>query len=292
MEQDFELFKAKVKTSSCNGKIMKKNMKRCIALLLSAVLAAGICLPAMAAELPEIQEEEASSAASTDIEQAVEEQPAEGSKEGVTTGTPEENVPEDIGSGEEEADQTVPPADDNPKNTVDTAETDSTEIAGSTESAADALTSYIAESAPEEEPETAEESKNAMEPEGEEEPEGANLSGSSESGNPEGDAAWLNNYSYSITEIYDGTQAVLLENYNGADSEIEVPGSVEIDGVTYPVTANSAGIWGYDFTKFTAGAGFIFPGDSGYFFYGCYSLISVDLSQADTSRVTRMTYMF
>ena len=260
MEQDFELFKAKVKTSSSNGKTRKKNMKRCIALLLSAVLAAGTCLPAMAAEQPEIQEEEASSAASTDIEQAVEEQPAEGGKEVVTIETPEENVSEDIGSSEGEADQTGPPADDNPETTIDTAETASTEIADSTESAADALTSDTAESAPEEEPDAAEEPKNAVEPEG------AILSESSESGNPEGDATWLNNYNYSITEMYDGTQAVVLQNYNGADNEIEVPGSVQIDGVTYPVTANSSRVWENDFTKFTVGAGFVLPENCGSFF--------------------------
>ena len=286
MEQDFELFKAKVKTSSSNGKTRKKNMKRCIALLLSAVLAAGTCLPAMAAEQPEIQEEEASSAASTDIEQAVEEQPAEGGKEVVTIETPEENVSEDIGSSEGEADQTGPPADDNPETTIDTAETASTEIADSTESAADALTSDTAESAPEEEPDAAEEPKNAVEPEG------AILSESSESGNPEGDATWLNNYNYSITEMYDGTQAVVLQNYNGADNEIEVPGSVQIDGVTYPVTANSSRVWENDFTKFTVGAGFVLPENCGSFFSDRYSLISVDLSQADTSRVTSMNGMF
>lgn len=270
-EHDFDFIKAKAETKKCDGKTRRMNTRRLMALLLSVVLAAGTCLSAMAAEQPDIQTEESAGAASTDLEQAPEVEQVEDSEEAVTAGTSEENVSEGIGSSEETADQTAAPADDNPENSTDKEETGSPETAGSTESAADALTSDTAEIAPKEEPEAADEPKGGVEPEGAgesegaEESEGADLSESSESGDPEADAAWLNDYNYCMIELDDGTQAVLLQQYLGADSEIDVPGSVQIDGITYSVTANNSWVWQNNFTGFTVGEGFIFTENSQYF---------------------------
>ena len=60
--------------------------------------------------------------------------------------------------------------------------------------------------------------------------------------NPQGDASWLNDYSYYTTELDDWTNAICLEHYNGADTAIEVPGTVEIQSVTYSVTAKDGRI--------------------------------------------------
>ena len=84
MEHNYDLLKPKAGGQKRSGKIKRRSMKRLIAMLLSVVLAAGTCLPAMAAEQPEIQTEEAGVTASTDIEQAAEVQPEEGGDEAVT----------------------------------------------------------------------------------------------------------------------------------------------------------------------------------------------------------------
>ena len=84
MEHDYDLLKPKAGTKGRSCKIKRKSMRRLMAMLLSVVLTAGTCLPAMAAEQPEIQTEEAGVTASTDIEQAAEVQPEEGGDEAVT----------------------------------------------------------------------------------------------------------------------------------------------------------------------------------------------------------------
>ena len=110
--------------------------------------------------------------------------------------------------------------------------------------------------------------------------------------NPQGDASWLNDYSYYTTELDDWTNAICLEHYNGADTAIEVPGTVEIQSVTYSVTAKDGSVWDSSVRSFTFGEEFIFPEDCSYFFAGKELLTSVDMSLADTSRVTYIESMF
>ena len=174
MEHDFDLHEPKAVTKNRSGKINCKNLRRFIAMLLSAVLTAGACMPAMAAEQQEPQTEEAG---------------------------------------------------------------------------------------------------------------GDQL-------NPQGDASWLNDYSYYTTELDDWTNAICLEHYNGADTAIEVPGTVEIQSVTYSVTAKDGSVWDSSVRSFTFGEEFIFPEDCSYFFAEKELLTSVDMSLADTSRVTYIESMF
>ena len=174
MEHDFDLHVPKAETKNRSGKINCKYLRRFIAMLLSVVLTAGACLPAMAAEQQEAQTEEA----------------------------------------------------------------------------------------------------------------GGNLL------NTQGDASWLDDYTYYTTDLDEWTTAICLEHYNGTETEIEVPGTVEIQSVTYSVTAKDGGVWGNSIESFTFGAGFIFPEDCSYFFEGKDALTSVDMSLADTSRVTDIEGMF
>ena len=110
--------------------------------------------------------------------------------------------------------------------------------------------------------------------------------------NPQGDASWLNDYSYYTTDLDEWTNAICLEHYNGADTAIEVPGTVEIQSVTYSVTANGGDVWGSSIESFTFGAEFVFPEDCSYFFAEKEGLTSVDMSLADTSRITNIESMF
>ena len=174
MKHNFDLPDPRAGTNNRSGKINCKSLRRLIAMLLSVVLAAGTCLPAMAAEQPETQTEEAS----------------------------------------------------------------------------------------------------------------GNLL------NAQGDASWLNDYSYYTTDLDDWTTAICLEQYNGESTEIEVPGTVEIQNVTYSVTAKDGSVWDSSVESFTFGADFVFPEDCSYFFEGKEVLTSVDMSLADTSRVTYIESMF
>ena len=74
MRNDFDLHLGESGERSCSGKGRRRLIKRSIALILAAVLTAGSCLPAMAAEQTEIQNEEAAEASSKEMEQAVEAQ--------------------------------------------------------------------------------------------------------------------------------------------------------------------------------------------------------------------------
>ena len=270
MEHDYDLLKPKAGTKGRSCKIKRKSMRRLMAMLLSVVLTAGTCLPAMAAEQPEIQTEEAGVTASTDIEQAAEVQPEEGGDEAVTEESSEGTSTEVTVNDEENVGQAADPVDDNSENAVVTDGGDSNDNADdSDEIAGEAVTSDAAEIAAEEEP------KGAVDPSG-------NLQ------NTKANSTWLNDYSYSMTELDDGTAVVCLDYYNGADTAIEVPGSAEIDGVTYPVTVNDDDVWGSSVESFTFGEGFIFPEDPAYFFEGRTALTSVDMSMADTSRVTAL----
>ena len=268
MEHNYDLLKPKAGAKDKRGKIKRKSMRRLMAMLLSAVLAAGTCLPAMAVETT--QTEEAGGAASTHIEQAAEVQPEESSNEAVTEESSEGTSTEVTVNDEETDGQAADPADDNSESAVVTDGGDTNDIsADSDEIAGEAVTSDAAEIAAEEEPKGAVDSSGNLQ-------------------NSQGNSTWLNDYSYRVTELGDGTAVVCLENYYGADTAIEVPGAAEIDGITYPVTVDDDDVWGSSVESFTFGKGFIFPENPAYFFEGRSSLTSVDMSMADTSRVTAL----
>ena len=256
-----------------------------MAMLLSAVLAAGTCLPAMAAEQPEIQTEEAGVTASTDIEQAAEVQPEEGGDEAVTKESSEGTSTEVTVNDEENVGQAADPVDDNSENAVVTDGGDSNDNADdSDEIAGEAVTSDATEIAAEEEPKDAAGT------------DGIDPSGASAGGNllnTQGDASWLNDYTYELFETYEGAVRVYLTHYNGADTEIEVPGTAEGDGVTYPVEVSGNGdIWNNNKVSIAFGEGVIFPENCSYFFADKTSLTSIDMSLADMSEVTTAYRMF
>ena len=116
MEHNYDLLKPKAGVKDKRGKIKRKSMRRLMAMLLSAVLAAGTCLPAMAVETT--QTEEAGGAASTHIEQAAEVQPEESSNEAVTEDSSEAASSEVTVNDEETDGQAADPVDDNSENAV------------------------------------------------------------------------------------------------------------------------------------------------------------------------------
>ena len=240
-------------------------MKRCMAMILSAALVAGLCLPAMAVEQPGVQTE-VSGAASTDYEQASETEPEENG----AAADADENKGE--ASGETEG---VTDAGDQNTETTD-GQTEAAVEEENVVSADTATTASTAEVAAEVEPVDGGASQNevTLRTEGEASP-------------------WLADYQYYIDVLDDSTSCVRLEYYNGADTDITVPGTAQVDGVTYPVTSNRAqNVWVSNVTSLTFGDGFVFPENCSYFFDGMNSLESVDMSRADTSRVTDMGGMF
>ena len=281
MEHNYDLLKPKAGAKDKRGKIKRKSMRRLMAMLLSAVLAAGTCLPAMAVETT--QTEEAGVAASTDTEQAAEVQPEEGGNEAVTEGSSEGTSSEVTGSNEDTDDQAADPAGDNSGNEAVTDGGSNDNADAGIDNAGEAMTSDGTEIAAEEEP------KGAVETDGTD-PSGASANGNLL--NTQGDS-WLNDYTYEIFETFEGAARVRLTHYNGADTQIEVPGTATVEGVTYPVTMSGDGdIWDNSVESLTFGEGFIFPEDCSYLFSDKTSLTSIDLSLADMSEVTSVRNMF
>ena len=265
MEHDYDLLKPKAGTKGRSCKIKRKSMRRLMAMLLSAVLAAGTCLPAMAAEQPEIQTEEAGVTASTDIEQAAEVQPEEGGNEVVTEGSSEGTSTEVTVNDEETDGQAADPVDDNSENAVVTGGSDSNvNAADSDEIASEAITSDTAEIAAEEEP------KGAVETDG------ADSSGDSASGNPQNievNSPWLNDYDFNVIPE-EGT--ITLYRYNGSDSVITVPGSIMVGDTEYQVKAEKF-TWQSGITSITFEGGYPFSGSDRYFFETMTDLEVLDL---------------
>ena len=265
MEHDYDLLKPKAGTKGRSCKIKRKSMRRLMAMLLSVVLTAGTCLPAMAAEQPEIQTEEAGVTASTDIEQAAEVQPEEGGNEVVTEGSSEGTSTEVTVNDEETDGQAADPVDDNSENAVVTGGSDSNvNAADSDEIASEAITSDTAEIAAEEEP------KGAVETDG------ADSSGASESGNPQNievNSPWLNDYDFNVIPE-EGT--ITLYRYNGSDSVITVPGSIMVGDTEYQVKAEKF-TWQSGITSITFEGGYPFSGSDMYFFETMTDLEVLDL---------------
>ena len=263
MEHNYDLLKPKAGAKDKRGKIKRKSMRRLMAMLLSAVLAAGTCLPAMAVETT--QTEEAGGAASTHIEQAAEVQPEESSNEAVTEDSSEAASSEVTVNDEENVGQAADPADDNSENAVVTGGGDSNvNAADSDEIAGEAVTSDAAEIAAEEEP------KGAVETDG------ADSSGASESGNPQNievNSPWLNDYDFNVIPE-EGT--ITLYRYNGSDSVITVPGSIMVGDTEYQVKAEKF-TWQSGITSITFEGGYPFSGSDRYFFETMTDLEVLDL---------------
>ena len=101
--------------------------------------------------------------------------------------------------------------------------------------------------------------------------------------------AWLADYNHSFIMVDDDTQAVYLEDYFGEDREISVPAEAKVDGTSYPVTCSSS-VWS-NAEKIVFEPGFIFL-DCNCFFRYHTSLVEVDMSGVDASRVTSTEEMF
>ena len=121
---------------------------------------------------------------------------------------------------------------------------------------------------------------------------------------------WYKDYDY---KLEDGK--IRLNDYTGTATEVYVPKTAVIEGVTYQtdisaekVDSSSGGfyihsVWGYSYDregvnineqvkKITFESGFTFPENSYGLFYGCGYLEEVNFSEVDTSNVINMSCMF
>lgn len=271
-----------------SGNLKRKAFKRCMAVLLSAALTAGSCLPALAAEPQTEGQQEMSGAAMSSAEQDPEEEPALDSAEA----DQEENADEGSAEGSKEAEET------DAANEISETDEKQVEEEQSADSASSGETQEPAEAADTEQPEEAEsvrgasgETEETAEPDSTEDAEQTEPAGGADLLTSGETSEWLQNYEYYIDVLSDGTEVVRLSIYNGADTEIVVPGTAVIEGTEYPVTAYNFNIWSNTAERITFDTGFIFENGNSYF-SGAHSLKYVDLSRADLSRVTDMEWMF
>ena len=242
-------------------------MKHYVAMLLSAVLAANLCIPALAVEQSGIMNEEVSSAAATDYEQAAETEPQENVTESIAEEKKEAETSEEDGSTNAASTQVAPIVEEQEENVInaDTADT--------------ATTASTAEIAAEVEPADSKAAENTV------------FQGVDEVTSGE-TSPWLSDYEYYISE-FDGIEHVCLESYNNWESEVSVPATAQVDGVTYQVYVQRAStVWDSSVTSLTFEEGFVFPQDSRDYFYEMSNLESVDMSRADTSEVWHTSCMF
>ena len=270
MELDYDLHMAKVNEKDKTGKKRKQKTKRFMAVFLSAVLVTGLCLPAMAVEQPEVQTEESAEAVSTGNEQADEGQ-SYGMDRVTKEDTPSKGTVEEDTSVEETTDGNKP---------AEEASAGANEVSDGAEEqqeeAADLDTTDDADA-----PNAADDG--SADAAGEE----------TEDENTGETSAWLTDYEYGIDEDgYEGEAELVLTNYYGADTSINVPGTAIVNGVEYHVTIYSAYNMWSSASSLAFGQGFRFPVNSNGLFSYMGSLLSVDMSQADTSRVQSMSSMF
>ena len=246
-EHDFDLKLGK------EGKILlkpakRKGMNRCMAVLLSVVLAAGGCLPAMAAEQTEILVEEAGSDASVESSQAVEENNADAVEnesdpeahsddtEGQVTTTTDEGDDQGSATADEGDSQAAATADEGDDQVV---------------TAADGGDDQTVEAAVDEASEDSVDANEQQDPSG---ASGASESGASgESGNPEEleTSEWLQYFDYHI----EGDRVVLTGGLNGVEIPVlnpfdvatsletfTMPGSATVDGTLYTTVEVRPGI--------------------------------------------------
>ena len=248
MERDFNLKSDGIGT----GHRSRRTGKKVLAILLSAVLAAGMCLPAYAAEAGEDAAEgiNVAETAEAPADEPAAEEPEEASEQKSGAEEPEDSM-EEMASEQEEypvAEEAGVPQEAAPEVSAEEEETDAGDR-------------------------TAEAAEEIVEGEAE------NLLAGNTSG-------WLSDYSYSVK-----SDRIKLEAYNGNDSDITVPGSAVVNGTQYNIVEISAGLW-QDAESLTFDSGVVFPDNSSGLFRNMQDLQSIDLSNIDTSNITNMSYMF
>ena len=268
-----------------SGSLKRKAFKRCMAMLLSATLTAGSCLPALAAEPQTEGQQEMSGAAMSSAEQAPEEEPEQ------------ENAAEEAAENEE-----ADAAQNEEAGAAQNVETDAAqnEETDAVQSESDtAVSSENAEAVPTENEDADIAENAAAEDENAEAASGLKSAGSDQSevllqgeDSSAGETSeLLEDYGYYLDTLDDGTEAVCLDIYTGNGTDIVVPGKAVVEGIEYPVTANSFSLWNGIVTRITFDNGFIFKNGDSFFAYSD-TLEYVDISKADTSRVTSMFEMF
>ena len=253
-------------------------MKRNLAVLLAAIITASSFLPALAVERTDIQTEEVNEEATVYDEQSADVEITDtetSDKETSDTETSDTAATEAAAKDVEVADTAA-----TEKAAVDVEVAD---VAATEATAADVEAAEVAE--PVEETIDAEsEAGNGEGTETAQDP-GA-VQGSLGESSP-----WLQEYEYAVTQMYD-EEVINLTSYKGGMNLITVPGTAQLEGVTYPVVSEKAKYVWPEASSLTFDSGYIFPEDSSQFFEGMYNLNSVDLSSADTSRITRTGFMF
>ena len=307
MKQDFDLHLFKKTDKSSHGGIRKMSKRRCLAVLLAVVLAAGTCLPAMAVEQPQTEESsgvaDAQAFGAAAEEAAPTEEPLD-SAEVTTEGTSD---PADVTTEgtSDPADVTTEGASDpsevSTEGTSDPAEvstegaSDHTEIttegtsdpvegtvntedpAAGADAAGNGNSGDLDGAVPAEEQVVTETTLNSV------------SETSSVSGGPLGpnDSSWLRYFDFSI----DGDTVVLSGSYTGSESDVTIPGEATIDGVTYKVRITSSIYWNAC-SNLSFDEGVEFPDDCSWLFNRGWNLSSIDMSNIDTSSVVDMSYMF
>jgi surface protein len=110
--------------------------------------------------------------------------------------------------------------------------------------------------------------------------------------------SWYTDYTYTLDTT---NSTITLNTYNGNDTDLDVPGTAIIEGVTYAVklsstnTSTSNGVWyskRAQITSIKIETGVSAPQDSFAMFYSLSTLTSLDVSGLDTSIITNMGRMF
>ena len=277
MEHNFDLHIQDSSEKNVWKRIKRKSMRRGLALFLAVVLAAGTCMPTLAAEQP--VQETTDETAPAEIEQT---------KEGETE-TPEENT-EDISSetgtennaaeGNDTGDKITPeeiPAATEEENDVETSE----ETSAETEEAAEMASTD--EAAADEVEETEGSGAKSAQTAGEESvySSDAKLSGADAAGETSEPEVpdWLKDYDYHMND-YDGT--IVLYSYLGSETELTVYGTAVIGDKEYQVYADEVCPWGNRITSLTFTDGFQFRRiqSGSYYFSSMSSLETLDLESS------------
>ena len=105
-------------------------------------------------------------------------------------------------------------------------------------------------------------------------------------------ANWYQDYDYTLSNGY-----ITLNSYEGNDTELIVPSVAEVDGVEYTVTFKNCrdykSVWkDSGITSLKIDENVVLPRDCSNLFYGCSTLVTLDMSGIDTSNVNSMSGMF
>ena len=283
MEHNFDLHIQDHSEKNAWHWIKRKSMRRGFALFLSIVLAAGTCMPTLAAEQP--VQETTDESLQANPEQAAEEETEtlQNDTEDVSTetgsdeGAAEKTDTEDKETSEEITDTT------GEETAVETEEETTGELneetagettADETETADEASDSDSAQVAGEESVQSADAKLS-----------GADAAGSSGASSEPEVPDWLKDYEYHINE-YDNT--IILYQYQGSETELTVYGTAVIGDKEYQVYADEVCPWGNQVTSLTFTDGFQFRKiqSGSYYFSSMSSLEMIDLGNADFSEFT------